>query len=47
MGALVSRARQQAVQAAQQVVAQGQQYLTFTVTRRTLSCHYYGQVAQP
>jgi purine-binding chemotaxis protein CheW len=31
MGALVSRARQ-AAQAAEQVVAQGQQYLTFTVT---------------
>ena len=41
MAALVSRARQQAAQAAEQVVVQGQQYLTFTVIRRTLSCHYY------
>jgi purine-binding chemotaxis protein CheW len=32
MGALVSRARQQAAQAAEQVVVQGQQYLTFTVS---------------
>ena len=32
MGALVSRARQRAAQAAEQVVVQGQQYLTFTVT---------------
>jgi chemotaxis signal transduction protein len=32
MGALVSRARQQAAHAAEQVVMQGQQYLTFTVS---------------
>jgi purine-binding chemotaxis protein CheW len=32
MAALVSRARRQAVQAAEQAVVQGQQYLTFTVS---------------
>jgi hypothetical protein len=37
MAARVSRARQQA---AQQAVAQGYQYLTFTVNGE-LSCHYY------
>jgi hypothetical protein len=46
MGALVSRARQQAAQTTEQVVVQGQQCLAFTVTRRTLSCHYYRRVVQ-